>query len=296
MEAVEVGDWTKIIENWDTILKTNRKVVIRSLRLGIPEKHRARVWSLLAGAAIAKKSANFTYQEALSEESSYEYIISCDVPRTFPGRALTDLPNFHQSLRNVLWAYSVVDRQVGYVQGMNFIAGMFLLRQEEEEAFWSFYAIMTQWQVPHRDFFVRSFPKLIEMSELIDWLIESRFPNIHECLKARGFSSILFIPQWFNTCFVSVDFEPEMSAFIFDQFLAYGVPPILSFGMTTLSLIGERVMDDNESEVLSWLTCPSRAEFMHNRQKVNVEWGKQWITTTEYHRLIKEMKQKKGLE
>lgn len=40
------------------------------------------------------------------------------------------------ALRRVLRAYSVNDRDVGYCQGMNFIAGMFLTIVSEEEAFW----------------------------------------------------------------------------------------------------------------------------------------------------------------
>jgi hypothetical protein len=40
------------------------------------------------------------------------------------------------SLRRVLRAYSVYDREVGYCQGMNFIAAMFLTYVSEEDAFW----------------------------------------------------------------------------------------------------------------------------------------------------------------
>jgi Rab-GTPase-TBC domain len=40
------------------------------------------------------------------------------------------------ALRRVLCAYSYYDREVGYCQGMNFIAGMFITIMTEEEAFW----------------------------------------------------------------------------------------------------------------------------------------------------------------
>lgn len=40
------------------------------------------------------------------------------------------------ALRRVLRAYSYYDPEVGYCQGMNFIAGMFLTLMKEEEAFW----------------------------------------------------------------------------------------------------------------------------------------------------------------
>ena len=40
------------------------------------------------------------------------------------------------ALRRVLCAYSYYDREVGYCQGMNFIAAMFITMMPEEEAFW----------------------------------------------------------------------------------------------------------------------------------------------------------------
>lgn len=41
-----------------------------------------------------------------------------------------------KALRRILRSYSVYDSEVGYCQGMNFIAGMFLTFLPEEEAFW----------------------------------------------------------------------------------------------------------------------------------------------------------------
>lgn len=45
-------------------------------------------------------------------------------------------PGGQAALRRVLRAYSYYDPEVGYCQGMNFIAGMFLTLMSEEEAFW----------------------------------------------------------------------------------------------------------------------------------------------------------------
>jgi Rab-GTPase-TBC domain len=48
----------------------------------------------------------------------------------------TTTPGGQTALRRVLRAYSYYDPEVGYCQGMNFIAGMFLTLMSEEEAFW----------------------------------------------------------------------------------------------------------------------------------------------------------------
>lgn len=47
-----------------------------------------------------------------------------------------EAPGGQAALRRVLRAYSYYDREIGYCQGMNFIAGMFLTLMSEEEAFW----------------------------------------------------------------------------------------------------------------------------------------------------------------
>ena len=57
-------------------------------------------------------------------------------PDYVPPKKVLNAQGGQASLRRVLKAYSVYDREIGYCQGMNFIAGMFLTLMPEEEAFW----------------------------------------------------------------------------------------------------------------------------------------------------------------
>ena len=63
-----------------------------------------------------------------SMESEMKSGSRAETPRNTPGG--------QAALRRVLRAYSYYDREVGYCQGMNFIAGMFLTIMPEEDAFW----------------------------------------------------------------------------------------------------------------------------------------------------------------
>jgi hypothetical protein len=58
-------------------------------------------------------------------------------------QAVIDLQGGQPSLRRVLKAYSLYDREIGYCQGMNFIAGMFLTLMSEEESFWLLVGTLT---------------------------------------------------------------------------------------------------------------------------------------------------------
>ena len=50
--------------------------------------------------------------------------------------SMMDIKGGQGALRRVLCAYSYYDREVGYCQGMNFIAAMFITIMPEKEAFW----------------------------------------------------------------------------------------------------------------------------------------------------------------
>ena len=47
------------------------------------------------------------------------------------------------SLRRLLRWYAALDPEVGYCQGMGFIAGLFLTYMVEEHAFYTFYSVLT---------------------------------------------------------------------------------------------------------------------------------------------------------
>jgi hypothetical protein len=61
--------------------------------------------------------------------------IDKDLHRTFPDHPMMDTAG-KAALRRILSAYSVRNPEVGYCQGLNFLAAMFMLLFNEEDAFW----------------------------------------------------------------------------------------------------------------------------------------------------------------
>ena len=276
-----MSKWKEIIKNWDNILKTDRKSILDSLKLGIPSKYRKYVWSLLTGADKIKAKSEFDYYSLLKNKSESERIIDCDVPRTFPNDQFFT-KKMQKPLRNILIAYSNADPEIGYYQGMNFIAALFLYYQDEETAFWSFYSLM---QRSHRNFFINKFQHFHELSPLIEHLVEERFPSISAILKKQKMSPILYSPIWLITCFVGSDLDFEMISFIFDEFLAFGEVILISFGMTLISLNKEIAENHTFEEFFTILINPGRSQVMHNPTLVNIEWVNQWITCAQYKKL-----------
>ena len=73
-----------------------------------------------------------------------EHIIIRDLTRTFPTHVFYSQRHGagQRALFNVLRAVSIYNVQTGYVQGMGFIVAVLLLYMSEEEAFWTFIAIL----------------------------------------------------------------------------------------------------------------------------------------------------------
>jgi hypothetical protein len=65
--------------------------------------------------------------ELLKQESVYEKAITRDLHRTFPYHPYFQSDQGQEALFNVVKAYSLYDEQLGYCQGLAFVAGPLLL-------------------------------------------------------------------------------------------------------------------------------------------------------------------------
>lgn len=71
--------------------------------------------------------------------------IGRDIDRTYPLHEMfyEDGGPGQVSLRRILTWYAALDPEVGYCQGMGFIAALLLSYMVEEDAFYCFYAVLT---------------------------------------------------------------------------------------------------------------------------------------------------------
>jgi hypothetical protein len=164
---------------------------------------------------------------------------------------------------------------------------MFLIHQPEETAFWSFYSLMHLSSFPHRLFFVDALPKAKYMSQLLEHISLTRFPKIVAAFRSQQFDFGLFAPPWFMIAYLSVSFDIDLASFIFDEYLAYGIAPLLSFALTIMDMHLD-LLDRSFDRLVRALSNPGQSELMANRHKLNVAWNQHWITSAEFERLKKE--------
>eukprot|EP00808_Paulinella_micropora_P006479 g12363.t1 len=130
------------------------------VRQGIPPGLRGHVWQILTGSDKKQHAAKPGYYDALltkaeerrkkeGQEAFEKRLrmqkstkltalqeIDRDIKRTFPNPKFFTPESGLPSLINVLSAYSVQNKKVGYCQSMMFVVAQLLLFMDEEPAFW----------------------------------------------------------------------------------------------------------------------------------------------------------------
>jgi hypothetical protein len=149
IELIRTKKWLKMIKRWDHTLTHKSEKLRERIRKGIPDSLRGEVWKKLARVEDMKRlypQAFHTSDEPspLIPELTVDEI-ERDINRTFPGHDFFQKGFGGQgALRRILRSYAAFDPDIGYCQGMGFIAAMFLIYLPEEEAF---YALLSLLQV-----------------------------------------------------------------------------------------------------------------------------------------------------
>ena len=98
------------------------------MRRGIPHHFRGIAWQLLCDAHDSKEKS--MYAEYMKTQSACEKVIRRDIARTYPEHDFFKKKDGvgQEALFNVMKAYSIHDREVGYCQGSAFIVGLLLMQ------------------------------------------------------------------------------------------------------------------------------------------------------------------------
>ncbi|KAG8014484.1 EVI5-like protein [Nibea albiflora] len=150
--------WGRIVNEWEEWRRKKDKLLKELIRKGIPHHFRAIVWQLLGNAT--DMPVKNQYSELLKMSSPCEKLIRRDIARTYPEHEFFKGQDSlgQEVLFNVMKAYSLVDREVGYCQGSAFIVGLLLMQMPEEEAFCVFVRLMQEYRL--RELFKPSMAEL----------------------------------------------------------------------------------------------------------------------------------------
>ncbi|XP_056135504.1 TBC1 domain family member 1 isoform X2 [Lampris incognitus] len=222
-------------------VKFDTETVHASVAQGVPRQHRGEIWKFLSEQYLlrqtipARPPANHTpYKELLKQLTSQQHAILIDLGRTFPTHPYfqAQLGAGQLSLYNLLKAYSLLDPEVGYCQGLSFIAGILLLHMGEEEAFNMLKFLMYDMGL-RKQYRPDMIILQIQMYQL-SRLLHDYHRDLYSHLEQQEIGPSLYATPWFLTAFAS-HFPLGFVARVFDMLFLQGSEVIFK---VALSLLG----------------------------------------------------------
>ncbi|CAG9314965.1 unnamed protein product [Blepharisma stoltei] len=224
---------------------------------------RTYAWAELLNAHLRPVEYSLFYDK-LSAPSltlkKYEEIITMDVARSFQSNHIVD----EKSLSNILKSYVLYNPEVGYCQGMNFLAGTLLSQiQDEELTFKCLVGMIERFQMSN--LYIHSLPKLKQFFYMLDRMIGIFLPEIHEQFKIIGLCSSHFSAPWFITMFASTLLGKfDILYPLWDLFLLEGWKVIFKASMAILKKVSQEMSGKQYEDIMYLLanihsaSCPIR--------------------------------------
>ncbi|CAN6246591.1 unnamed protein product [Urochloa humidicola] len=240
-EERRIRKWRKMIgvggNDWKHYVRRNPHVVKRRIRKGIPDCLRGLVWQLISGSRDLLLMNPGVYETlVIYETSASELEIIRDISRTFPSHIFFQQRHGpgQRSLYNILKAYSVYDRDVGYVQGMGFLAGLLLLYMSEEDAFWLLVALLKgAVHAPMEGLYQAGLPLVQQYLYQFEKLVMEHMPKLGQHFVEEMINPSMYASQWFITVF-SYSFPFHLTLRVWDVFLYEGIKVVFQVGLALL--------------------------------------------------------------
>uniref|UniRef100_A0A8C7KW00 TBC1 domain family member 12 n=1 Tax=Oncorhynchus kisutch TaxID=8019 RepID=A0A8C7KW00_ONCKI len=256
-----------VLPNWDCMRNTRR---VRELWWqGLPPSVRGRVWSLAIGNELnitpelfeiflsrAKerwKSFSETSSENETEgrESSLD-LIKLDISRTFPSLFIFQKGGpYHDLLHSVLGAYTCYRPDVGYVQGMSFIAAVLILNLEEADAFIAFANLLNK--PCQMAFFRVDHDLMLKYFAAFEVFFEENLPRLFNHFQINNLTPDLYLIDWIFTLY-SKSLPLDVACRVWDVFCRDGEECLFRTGLGILRLYQEVLLQMDFIHMAQFLT------------------------------------------
>ncbi|MED6253585.1 hypothetical protein ATANTOWER_010225 [Ataeniobius toweri] len=229
----------EILPNWSTMCTSRR---VRDLWWqGIPPSVRGKVWSLAVGnelnithelynicLARAKEKWRSTavpstetedVLDSSDRESSLE-LIKLDISRTFPQLCIFQQGGpYYDVLHSILGAYTCYRPDVGYVQGMSFIAAVLILNLDTADAFIAFANLLNK--PCQMAFFRVDHSLMLTYFAAFEVFFEENLPKLFAHFKKNNLTPDIYLIDWIFTLY-SKSLPLDLACRVWDVFCRDG--------------------------------------------------------------------------
>ena len=281
---ININDYTdfkieKGIKNFN--LKYHEKFLQRVFK-GPPECFRLISWIVLNNIPLDrnKEVYDFYIKKELNQEIKTSIIK--DIQRTFSNKeTLEILRPKEKKLYNVLKAFSNLDFNLGYCQGMNLIVGFLLNVSDfiESEVFFllisMFSSTFQERKIKNYNFSIRGmfsegFPLLLFMNYIFDKEFSKLLPELKKKFDNFLITYDIWIGKWFQTLFTLI-LPIEWCKRLFDCIFVNGIFFLIDFGLALVILLEKHLNKlEDDSEILNYLKELNDNPLSNNKKLSNL--------------------------
>ena len=230
-----IEKWNYMLQHYKEFSTKKRDILKSRTRKGIPDSLRAYAWQLFADKEKYYIPDLYKNLEKEPVKEELERTILKDLDRTLPLCQFfrEKYGNGQRKLYKVLSSYSKYNSDVGYVQGMGFIAAIFLTYMDEESSFFMLHSLMKKYKMEGT--FFSNFPDLRKKFFIFLNLQKKFIPKIYNIFQRDGILPTMYASTWFISLFArSIDFHIVLR--IFDCFFLEGFKVIYRISLALLKL------------------------------------------------------------
>ncbi|XP_076473410.1 PTB_TBC1D1_like and TBC domain-containing protein plx isoform X1 [Bombus vancouverensis nearcticus] len=260
----------ELMEVWDLLVskesristKCDNQMLLHAIKQGVPKGKRGEVWQFLAEQFCLKQppidtrdfpNYNIPYDLLLKQLTSQQHAILIDLGRTFPNHPYFSSPlgPGQLALFNLLKAYSLLDHEVGYCQGLSFVAGILLLHMSEDIAFFLLRHLMFRRGL--RKLYLPDMAALQLYLYQLSRLLHDRLPAIYNHFDKHEVSPTLYAAPWLLTLFAS-QFPLGFVTRVFDLLFLESTEVLFRVAMALLEEHQDQLlMCDSFEEIMEYL-------------------------------------------
>ncbi|XP_028405659.1 TBC1 domain family member 1-like [Dendronephthya gigantea] len=236
--------WNKLLTNENLVDQDSLVDIVRS---GVPKTRRGEIWrfllkqNLLRNKQKPRLSMIQSYKELKERNSVHQHAILIDCNRTFPSH-----PYFSQhvgvgqfALFNLLKAYSNLDPELGYCQGLSFVAGILLMHLSEEEAFEVLHHLNYYYRL--RNQYMPDMGGLRVQFYQYSRLLHDACPRLYDHFENYEVTPALYTASWFLTLFASL-FPVSFACRALDLLCLGGLETVFKVAITLVSRFQDQIL------------------------------------------------------
>ena len=177
-------------------------------------------------------------------------LINKDIKRSLQENKISN-NELSERLFRILKAIALLDKELSYCQGMNFICGFMLIIFDgnENDSFFLLMSLFSQTFIISkfdlRGFFIENFPLLGLYIYIFKYYLRKKFKKIFEHLNKLEIPNQSWIAKWFQTLFVHT-FPINDVIRIWDGIFSEGLKFIISFALSIIYNLENQILKCND--------------------------------------------------